>query len=119
MFNKILLTCLGGASKLSNLVTKVRVLIGQGDGIYGFGEGSFGYCEVLEGEQVVLLVGFAPEVGFTLVGIDLPVEKARIVNVTNGKDMTSIMFNGGALYFSGDVFSGLQVGQQCVLEIYI
>ena len=119
MSNKILLACLGGASEPGNLVAKVRILIGQGDGVYGFGEGSFGYCEVLEGEQVVLLVGFAPEMGFTLLGLNPPVERARIVNVTTGKDMTSVMTEGNVLYFVGDIFSGLQVGQLCVLEIYI
>lgn len=127
MFNKILLASFWAEEKFEDLFCRLKITVGKSpDGEMGYKESSFGACEILEGDTVVYQCCKKENGDFSLKATMSYDIKERVflgVNTTTGvkqKDAMTIWGGGvGEKLFITNLFDGIEVGQECIVEFYM
>lgn len=120
MLNKAIL-CAIGAKKLT-LVLRMKIIVGtDSNSLYlGFTD-EYGSATFLEGEDILASI-FVTTLGFSRLNVVLtanPSDELTVENETTGVKVKVVKQSQDMRYIgNGNLFEGIEVGQECVIAIY-
>ena len=89
--------------------------------MFGYVGSSAGSCEVLDGSFGTILALYNSGV-YTILTTTISDSNAQLINTTTGKTVKTLeienKINFYQYYLYGNLFEGMEVGQECIVEIY-